>query len=125
MLAWDVLILLAAFLDGRRLPRAAELAVSRSWTNAPALDSETEIEITVENHGRVIVHCRCDDDLPPALATQPAMQSLTVFPNVPATVRYRIEPQERGDWDANALYLAYRSPLGLAERWAVAPLSQR
>ena len=125
MLGWDALVLLAAFLDGRRLPGAAQLTAGRSWTNAPALDSETEIELTVENHGRVLVHCRLDDDLPPALTTQTATQSVTVFPNVPATARYKIAPQERGDWDARRLYIAYRSPLGLAERWAVAPLDQR
>jgi hypothetical protein len=37
MLAWDVLVLLAALLDGMRLPRAAELAASRTWSNAPSL----------------------------------------------------------------------------------------
>jgi len=125
MLAWDLLVLLAAFLDGRRLPRAADLSAGRSWTNAPALDSETEIELTLENRGRVIVHCVLDDDLPPALTAQPAVQNVTAFPNVPATVRYKIEPRERGDWDAGRLYIAYRSPLGLAERWALAPLDQR
>jgi uncharacterized protein (DUF58 family) len=125
MPAWDLLVLLAALLDGRRLPRAADLSTARSWTNAPALDSETEIELTVENRGRVIVECQLDDDLPPALTAQPATQRLTVFPHVPATVRYKIAPQERGDWDAHRLYIAYRSPLGLAERWAFAPLDQR
>jgi hypothetical protein len=44
MLAWDALVLLAAFLDGLRLPRATDLSAGRSWTNAPALDSETEID---------------------------------------------------------------------------------
>jgi uncharacterized protein (DUF58 family) len=125
MLAWDALVLLAAFLDGRRLPRAAQLTIGRSWTNAPALDSETEIELTVENHGRTIIYCRLDDDLPTALAAEPATQRVTAFPNVPAAVRYTIEPQERGDWDAHSVYITYRSPLGLAERWAVAPLDQR
>ena len=51
MLAWDALVLLAALLDGLRLPRARKLTAGRSWTNAPALDSETEIELTIENHG--------------------------------------------------------------------------
>jgi uncharacterized protein (DUF58 family) len=125
MPAWDSLVLLAAFLDGRRLPHAAQLTASRAWNNAPALDSETEIELALENHGHVIIHTRLDDDLPPALVNQPPTQILTVFPNVPAAVRYRIEPQQRGDWDAHSLYIAYRSPLGLAERWAVAPLEQR
>ena len=125
MLAWDALVLLAAFLDGRRLPRAAQLIAGRSWTNAPALDSATEIELTVENRGRTIIHCRLDDDLPAALVAEPATQRITAFPNAPATVRYKIAPQERGDWDAHSVYIAYRSPLGLAERWAVAQLGQR
>src|ERR1035441_3944940 len=57
MPAWGALVLLAALLDGLRLPRAGELVGGRTWSNAPALDGETEIELTVENLGRVIVEC--------------------------------------------------------------------
>jgi uncharacterized protein (DUF58 family) len=39
-------------------------------------------------------------------------------------VRYRVEPKERGDWETGWLYVRYRSPLGLLERWAKAPLAQ-
>ena len=60
MLAWDALVLLAALLDGLRLPRPVDLVATRSWTNAPSLDSETEIELTIENQSRVIVNCRSD-----------------------------------------------------------------
>ena len=35
-----------------------------------------------------------------------------------------MEPKERGDWETGWLYVRYRSPLGLAERWARAPLTQ-
>lgn len=125
MPAWDALVLLAAWLDGRRLPRPTDLVAGRSWKNAPSLDSETEIELTLENHGRVIVRARLDDDLPPALSDFSEPQTLMAFPHVPATVRYRIEPQQRGDCDVHSLYITYRSPLGLAERWAVARLHQR
>ncbi len=124
MLIWDALILLAAFLDGWRLPEPGQLTAVRSWSNAPALDSETEIELTLENEGRMIVNCRVLDDLPPALAAGPAEQRLMVFPRVPARLRYRVEPQERGDCETGWLYVRYRSPLGLAERWARAPLVQ-
>jgi uncharacterized protein (DUF58 family) len=129
MLAWDGLVLAAALLDGLRLPRAAELIAGRSWANAPALDSETEIELGIENQGRVIVECRLVDDLPPALVAQPATHRLTAFPRVPATIRYRVEPRERGDCEAGWLYVRYRSKmglsgLGLVERWAKAPLTQ-
>ena len=124
MLAWDGLVLLAALLDGLRLPRAEQITAARSWANAPALDSETEIELTVENHGRVIIECRLLDDLPPAMIAQPATHKLLAFPRVPASIRYRIKPQERGDWETGWLYLRYRSGLGLTERWARAPLTQ-
>jgi uncharacterized protein (DUF58 family) len=127
MLAWDGLVLLAALLDGLRLPRANQLTVQRSWSNAPALDSETEIEITLENQSRLILDCRIIDDLPPALspADEPPTLRLTAFPRVPASLRYRVEPQERGDILTGSLYLRYRSGLGLVERWAQAPLVQK
>ena len=51
MLAWDLLVLIAAILDGTRLPRADKLTATRSWSNAPSLDSQTEIELTIENQG--------------------------------------------------------------------------
>ena len=124
MPAWDALVMLAALLDGLRLPHASQLAASRSWSNAPALDSETEIELTIENHGRMIVDCRLVDDLPPALVAEPATHRLLAFPHVPASLRYRVRPQERGDWQTGWLYVRYRSGLGLAERWARAPLTQ-
>ncbi|MDR3774338.1 MAG: DUF58 domain-containing protein [Terracidiphilus sp.] len=124
MLAWDLLLLLFALLDGLRLPAPRDLAATRTWSNAPALDSETEIELTLENHGRLIVECRLTDDLPTALVALPAPHRLTAFPRVPASLRYRIQPQERGDCETGWLYLRYRSGLGLAERWARAPLTQ-
>jgi uncharacterized protein (DUF58 family) len=124
MPAWDLLVLLFAFLDGMRLPAARELTAVRTWSNAPALDSETEIGITIENHGSLIVECRLVDDLPGSLVAAPATHLLTSFPRVPASVRYRVIPQERGDWQTGWLYLRYRSGLGLAERWARAPLTQ-
>jgi uncharacterized protein (DUF58 family) len=69
------------------------------------------------------------DDLPPALVAEPETLRLTAFPHVPAHLRYRVEPNERGDWETGWLYLRYQSGpgffgLGLAERWARAPLTQ-
>ncbi|MGH9589171.1 MAG: DUF58 domain-containing protein [Terracidiphilus sp.] len=123
--AWDLLVLIAALLDGLRLPRASELTVGRDWVNAPALDGETEIELSVENHGRTIVECRLVDDLPLALIPELETHRVTAFPRVAAKVRYRVQPRERGDWETGWLYIRYRSPLGLVEKWAMAPLSQK
>jgi uncharacterized protein (DUF58 family) len=127
MLAWDAVVLIAALLDGMRLPRADKLTAARSWSNAPSLDSQTEIELTIENNGPIIIDCRLIDDLPSALRDSSGRQDpirVTAFPRVPANVRYRVEPQDRGDCTTGQLYVRYRSPLSLAERWAVAPLAQ-
>jgi uncharacterized protein (DUF58 family) len=124
MLAWDALVLLAALWDGLRLPRATDIAVERSWSNAPALDSETEIEMAVEQRGDAILDCRIVDDLPEALTAAPARHRLRVFPRARAALRSRIEPRERGDARTGPVYVRYRSLLGLVERWAVAPLEQ-
>ncbi len=124
MLVWDSLVLLAAFLDGLRLPSESQLTATRAWSNAPALDSETEIELAIENRGRTIIKCRLVDDLPSALTREPEIHRLTAFPRVPERLRYRVEPQERGDAETGLLYIGYRSPLGLAERWAKADLTQ-
>lgn len=124
MPAWDFLVLVAALLDGVRLPKARELTVGREWLNTPALDGETEIELSVENHGRTIVECRLVDDLPTALVPEPGTHRLTAFPRVTAKVRYHVQPRERGDWETGWLYVRFRSPLGLVEKWAMAPLTQ-
>lgn len=124
MLWWDALVLFVALLDGLRLPAAQRITIERRWSSAPALDSATEIELAVE-HGRdLILDCRIVDDLPDALVATPATHSLRVFPRVRTPLRYRIEPRERGDATAGAVYIRYRSALGLVERWAMAPLEQ-
>ncbi|HUD14501.1 MAG TPA: DUF58 domain-containing protein [Terracidiphilus sp.] len=125
MLAWDFLVLVFTVLDAFRLPAARDLIATRTWSNAPALDSETEIELTIENRGKLIIDCRLVDDLPEALLDHPSTHRLTAFPRVPASLRYRVQPQERGDWTTGWLFLRYRSGLGLSERWARAPLTQQ
>jgi uncharacterized protein (DUF58 family) len=124
MVVWDFLVLMAATLDGLRLPGPASLTAARTWSNAPALDSATEIELSIANQGQVILDCRVVDDLPPAFVETPATHRVMAYPRVPGSVRYHVEPIERGDWETGWLYVRYRSPLGLLERWGKAALAQ-
>ena len=71
MPVWEGLVLLACLLDGLRLPKPEKILADRNCSNAPALDSETEIEIAIENQSRVLLDCRIVDDLPSALASEP------------------------------------------------------
>ncbi len=124
MLVWDALVLLAAVLDGLRLPLPQQITIERSWSNTPALDSETEIQLAVDQSAETILECHLVDDLPDALVAAPATHFLRAFPRVRAALRYKIEPRERGDVRTGAVYIRYASPLGLVERWAMAPLEQ-
>jgi uncharacterized protein (DUF58 family) len=124
MCGWDLIVCIAIVADALRLPAAHSIAIERSWSNAPALDSDTGIELAIEQNGRAILECRLIDDLPDALVGTPATHILRVFPGIRASLRYRIQPRERGDARAGDVYLRYRSGLGLIEFWAVATLRQ-
>lgn len=121
---WYALILAAAALDGLFLPAPQRITVERSWSNAPSLESETEIELAVDQSGTRILDCKLVDDLPESLVTAPATHQLRAYPGTRAALRYRIEPLERGDARPGAVFVRYASPLGLVERWARAPLEQ-
>ena len=124
MLAWDALILIIAAVDGLRLPKPATITVGRTWLSAPSLGTFVEIELSITHQNPILLDCALIDDLPPQLLETPATHKLRAFPSVPATLRYTVRPRERGDVEAGALYLRYRSTLGLISRWAIAPLAQ-
>jgi len=124
MLLWDGLILLAALLDGLRLPAPSTLTASRTWLSAPSLGSPVEIELSITHPNPILLDCALIDDLPAQLIETPTPKRLRAYPRQPATLRYSVQPRERGDVHAGQLYLRYRSILGLVSRWAVAPLAQ-
>jgi uncharacterized protein (DUF58 family) len=124
MLLWDALILIAALLDGLRLPRAAAITATRSWLSAPALGSPVEIELTIEQQSSIVLRFRLIDDLPSQLTETPASHTLRAHPHVYASLRYTLRPRHRGDVATGELYLQYQSLLGLVTRWAKAPLTQ-
>jgi uncharacterized protein (DUF58 family) len=121
---WELLLSAAVVLDALRLPAASRITLERSWSNAPALDSETEIELRVTQSGGTLLECRLVDDLPEALVGVPAVHLLRAFPRTPAALRYRLRPRARGDVRTGFCFLRYRSLVGLIEFRAKAPLEQ-
>jgi len=124
MLVWDCLVLIACLFDGLRLPTPATLNVSRAWLSAPSLGNSVEIELTVVHQGSGPLDCQLIDDLPSELLETPTPYLLRAYPYAVATHRYKFSPRERGDINVGAVYLQYRSVLGLVSRWAIAPLAQ-
>jgi uncharacterized protein (DUF58 family) len=124
MIAWDVCVLIAAIVDGARLPAPRAIHVEREWLGAPSLGRDVELELAITQHGGSLIHCMLLDDLPAPFLDEPATYRLDAYSEARAAVRYRFTPAQRGDHAAGRLYLRYRSKIGLVERWAVADLTQ-
>jgi uncharacterized protein (DUF58 family) len=124
MVAWDLCVLIAAVVDGTRLPAPRAIDVEREWLGAPSLGREVEVELAVTQHGRGLLHCTLLDDLPAPFLEEPVSYNVDAYPEARAAVRYGFTPAQRGDHTTGKLYLRYRSNLGLVERWAMADLTQ-
>jgi uncharacterized protein (DUF58 family) len=131
MLAWDVLLLLAWWVDLRRI-RAAALEVRRSWEGPVALGVASEVTIGVVNDGPVGLHVVLTDDVPGDLRRALPV----VHVNVPAgaagpgfagavEATYEATPAHRGDVDVGPISLRCQTAWAIAEWWLVAPLEQR
>lgn len=124
MLVWDIAVTVLTAFDLARLPAAERLRMERHWLSIPMQGVLTEVEVSVYQDGKSLLQCDLVDDLPQELAPLPLQLKTAVYPYVPATVRYRFKPKQRGDLAAGKLFIRYRSSVGLAERWAFAELSQ-
>ena len=124
LLAWDVLVLALAVLDGMRLPAARDITVARAWLSTPAIGQPAEVEITLAHTGAFALEAKIFDDLPSGLVAEPRELGLSAWPRALSGIRYSFVPCERGDHTGGRVYLRYRSRTGLAERWAVADLTQ-
>ncbi|HEX3940486.1 MAG TPA: DUF58 domain-containing protein [Acidobacteriaceae bacterium] len=124
LVAWDALVLSLAVADGLRLPAPSAIEAERIWSSAPAISNSTEVLLSIRQPGPGTLFFTALDDLPPAFLDEPPPVFLKAFPGVAATARYSFIPRSRGDAQAGQLFLRYRSAAGLAERWAVADLSQ-
>jgi uncharacterized protein (DUF58 family) len=124
VVAWDATVLLFALIDGWLLPAPRLIEATRSWISAAVLGSASEVELTLLHRGRRLLLCQVMDDLPAAFMQAPQWLPLTCYPGIPATLRYAFTPRQRGDHPAGKLYVRYRSPIGLLERWSAADLTQ-
>jgi len=124
MFLWDGLVLAAWLWDLLRLPRPEQLEVRRVWEKRPSLGVSGSVAVEVQNGGKVSIRARIVDETPARLRGAPPDLNLRVKPRDSAEARYAVMPAERGDTRLGRTFLRYQSPLGLAERWAVAETQQ-
>ena len=124
LVAWDAAALAAWWWDLRRIPAPGAIVVTRSFDGPPALESDVTIRIEVANTGRRAIAARVLDEVPLALRDAPPELAVEAGPGACAVAAYTIRPRRRGNSTFGRAWLRYGSAMGLAERWAVAPVEQ-
>jgi uncharacterized protein (DUF58 family) len=124
MLVWDLIVLGTWAWDLRRLPAPQMLEVSRAWPAPVELGAEGRVVLELRNHASVGVLLSARDDVPASLREDPPQLETAVPASGVSRLEYAIRPRERGDLQLGNVYLRYRSPWQLAERWTQVSLPQ-
>jgi uncharacterized protein (DUF58 family) len=124
MFLWDGVVLAAWLWDLQRLPRPGQLEVCRNWEKRPCLGVLGKVNVELRNGGGIPIRVRIVDETPAQLRREPPELDLRVKGRSSAEASYGVMPAERGDARLGRMFLRFQSPLGLAERWAVAETQQ-
>ena len=122
---WDAIVLVAWFLDLRRLPAPgrAQRRARVDGARGPRRAAES-CGSTSGTTSDVTIFARVTDFASSVLRPAPAELSLTVPARGEAPVDYDVLPGVRGDTTLDFVALRYRSAAGLAERWGGLSLPQ-
>ena len=123
--AWDALLVLAWAADAWRLPRPDRLTVRRSWQAPSALSVPSHARLTLINTAATTLRAAIVDAVPRQLRAEPPSVHMTCDAHAQTEAQYTIVPRGRGEASVGEAYIRYQSRLGLAERWARAPIEQR
>ncbi|MGC4051281.1 MAG: DUF58 domain-containing protein [Paludibaculum sp.] len=121
---WDAVILAAWLYDLLRLPAPGQLSVTRTWDSPLILAHGARVTLTLENSSGLTIRASLVDVAPPGLAEEVPQLAIEAAPGQRASAEYGVVGRVRGDHSTGAVYLRYQSVIGLAERWAAAPLTQ-
>jgi uncharacterized protein (DUF58 family) len=124
MLGWDALLILAWTADLLLLPKAETLRLFRRWSSPLALSVPTQAAISISNDSRSALHVRVLDVLPTSVWPDPVQLEMTVAGRRLAEREYTVRPNRRGAATASKVFLRYEGMFRLAQRWAVAELTQ-
>jgi uncharacterized protein (DUF58 family) len=124
VVGWDAAVVLLWLADVRRLPPARTIRVRREWLTPLALSVRSEVRVALESASSARLSVDLVDAVSHTLRAVPPRLRLESAPEGTATGHYDVEPTVRGPVSVGDVYLRYRGPLQLGERWARAPLAQ-
>ena len=124
VLGWDALVLILWLQDLLRLPRPQELEAAREWSGPALLGEPCSVTLELSGERNAGIRATLEDELPNTLSSSVPAVLLAVSPRQTARASYQLRPSARGDARLGRVFIRYQSPLRLAERRAVADLTQ-
>src|SRR5205085_5578564 len=120
-LAYDGVLLLAAFVDSRLSRWPKSVSVEREFGSRFAVGAETEVRLKVLNNSTRAMTLILKDEYPPQMKlTNPREARLRVEPQASATLIYTLTPPKRGRFEFGQAAVRYLSRLGLVWNQALA-----
>ncbi len=104
ILFFDLIVLLRTTATG--------ISVERSMMRTASLGKELISELTIENRSGGVLRGWVRDDLPPKFMVSPKSHRLQLNPRSMVTMRRKLVPMQRGQFELNQAYLKLDSPLG-------------
>ncbi|HWD37436.1 MAG TPA: DUF58 domain-containing protein [Fimbriimonas sp.] len=112
--AYDLLLILAAWITTRLAPDGASLRVSRAFDPVLSVRAWNKIRLKLENDGVESVSLVVRDE-PPALFQSTTREfSVRLQPGDQADFEYTVRPKERGSDSFQGTFVRVRCPFGLA-----------
>ncbi|MGH9530041.1 MAG: DUF58 domain-containing protein [Terriglobales bacterium] len=122
---WDALILFAFIWDWIRLPNASSISVQRQWHTVISIKVPAEVSIEITNSSGRDLRIEIMDEFAPSPWHKLRWLTVNIRSHSSHSVVEGFIPGERGDILLGKVYLRYRSPFDMAQRWAVVDLQQK
>ena len=124
LVLWDAVALMLWSWDLSQMPKPDAMEVRRIWSEPLGLAKSGVIQLQVRNSSASPIVARVWDEAPPAFCRDLPSVEISAPARGVGIASYSMTPRARGDATFGDVWLRYRSPLNLAERWARARLTQ-
>lgn len=119
---YSVLLILLLMYDAWQLRRIPALTIQRHVSGSLPLGVWSEVELVLYNPTARLQRLELIDDYPLPSEIQGIPQTLTLPATTEVTLRYRIQPQQRGSTHFPGVHLRISSPWELWDRYHYNPL---
>lgn len=122
--AYDIVLILAAYVTSRMAPAAESLRISRLFDPVLSVRAWNRISLRIENDGVETVTGLIRDEPPAGFDANNRQFDLDVEPGGSMQVEYTVRPRERGSDAFRGTAVRLRCPLGLSERQVWIPTEE-